>query len=79
MAIDNGYRPASPLEIWRRSRGLSRADLGALAGVHRETIARCERGDTAPHGQTLLALARVLNVPAEALLAPDHPAEADET
>lgn len=71
MTVHNEIRPATPLEIWRRARGLSREGLGELAGVHRETIARCERRQSMPHGLTMLALAKVLQVSPQDLFPPE--------
>jgi len=42
--------------------GLSQDELGAAAGVHKETISRIERGHYEPAVSTLIAIAKALDV-----------------
>jgi transcriptional regulator with XRE-family HTH domain len=50
------------IKLARQSRGLSRAQLGELAGgVSAGTVGRIERSDVVPHRSTLSALVRALD------------------
>jgi transcriptional regulator with XRE-family HTH domain len=53
----------------REERGLSLADLGRRAGLHRATILNIEAGRSRPVPQTIEALAGALNVSVEELTA----------
>ncbi len=59
--------PASPLEVYRRAAGLTRPQLGHLASVSAETVARLERRENRPHKSTAIVLAAVLGVEVEQL------------
>jgi len=68
MATDSVQdRPAEPLEIYRRARGLGRRDLAELASIHPETLAKLERGESRPLPATARLLAEALDVQVEAL------------
>jgi len=73
MARNHTQRPATSLELYRRSRGFSRVDLAELSSVHRETVARIERREHLPHLKTVQQLADALDVPAEALISAEVP------
>lgn len=60
--------PATSLELYRRSRGLSRVDLAERSSISRETVARIERRNHRPHLETVQQLAKALDVPVEALI-----------
>jgi transcriptional regulator with XRE-family HTH domain len=47
---------------WRRRRGLSRDELGAMVGASPNTVGRWERGDTTPDVPQTWAIARALRV-----------------
>jgi len=63
----------------RRQKFLSQAELARLAGLHKLTIQRLERGKTSPYARTIRQLAAVLEVPPEQLASPDEVAEARRT
>jgi transcriptional regulator with XRE-family HTH domain len=56
------------LRHWREKRGLTQAEVGKLTGLHRNTVARFERGILNPSVQTLARLARALEVSSDVLL-----------
>lgn len=53
----------------RESRGLTQEQLGWAAGMHQTAIARIEKGDRKPSLDTILKLARGLEVPPAKLFA----------
>lgn len=55
-----------PLRTVRKRLGFSREALAAKSGVSYPTIARIESGGK-PGGETMLAIARALNVPVESI------------
>jgi putative transcriptional regulator len=55
------------LKVHRAMRDLTQADLGALAGITRKSINAIETGKMVPSTVLALKLARVLEVPVEAL------------
>lgn len=63
-------QPASALELYRRARGLTCAQLAELATIHRATVGRIERGEHVPRRATARLLAEVLEVEVEALFPP---------
>ncbi|MBV9840333.1 MAG: helix-turn-helix transcriptional regulator [Sphingomonadaceae bacterium] len=59
-----GERGMSPLEAWRRYRGLSQSALAEQSGVHRVTIVRMEAaGAGAGRRESRVKLAAALSVP----------------
>lgn len=56
------------LRTRREERGLSQAELGARAGVHRNQVGRFERGEQEPRLYALLKLAKALNIDAGDLI-----------
>ena len=59
---------ASILRQARADKGLTQAQLAAILGVHRRTVARWEGGDSMPNAAQLGALYMLLDVPATAFL-----------
>ena len=55
------------LRVLRKRAGLTLRELGALAGVHEETLGRWERGDQPPSEIGLRRVAEALEVPPETL------------
>jgi len=53
----------------RITRGWTRELLAVYSGVSASTIGRIERGDLTPRAGTIIALARVLDLPVEELAA----------
>lgn len=67
------------IALFRTERGLSRKDLAALVDVNPQTIGFLERGSYSPSVELALRLARVFNVPVEALFSLDpFPSLADQ-
>jgi DNA-binding XRE family transcriptional regulator len=66
MAVDKRVRPVSPLEVVRRKRGLSQADLAREAGCSRPYISLCE-GGLVPPRRLRGAIAAALEMPVEEL------------
>ncbi|MBD8057071.1 helix-turn-helix transcriptional regulator [Rhodococcus ruber] len=64
----HGFDPARLIEV-RHERGLSRSDLGRLAGVSYNTIRGWETGRAAPSPAALEQVAQVLQVDASELVA----------
>jgi DNA-binding XRE family transcriptional regulator len=62
--------PDNPLARWRAVRGLSQAELAAIAGVHRNTVARTEMGKE-PRVLTAIRLARALRCDVESIFTLD--------
>ena len=58
----------SNLRCCRRRSGVSQEALGFLASLHRTEIGLLERGERTPRIDTLVKLARSLDVPPEELL-----------
>lgn len=52
----------------RESAGLRQADIAAIVGLSEEPYARLERGMALPRVETLVALARALNMTSDSLL-----------
>jgi putative transcriptional regulator len=59
----------------REAAGLTQRQLADLVGVTDQTISNLERGTTRPALDTARALARVLQIPVEALFASEAPTE----
>ena len=55
------------IALYRTDRGLSRKDLAAAVGVNPQTIGFLERGSYSPSIELALKLAKVFDVPVEAL------------
>jgi transcriptional regulator with XRE-family HTH domain len=60
----------SPLRRWRRSQGLTQAELAQRCGVELNTVARWEQQIRIPRGEQLEKLAEVTGLSLEALLFP---------
>ncbi len=61
----------SRLRLVRTERGVSRKDLAEAVGVRYQTIGYIERGDYTPSLALALKLARLFDLPVEALFSPD--------
>ncbi|QHL91274.1 helix-turn-helix domain-containing protein [Sphingomonas changnyeongensis] len=59
------------LSLFRAEAGLSRKDLAARVDVNPQTIGYLERGDYKPSLELALRIARVFDVPVEALFSLD--------
>lgn len=60
-----GLEPSRFGEALRRVRdekGLTQRELGEAAGIHPNTVAKMERGETEPSWQMVLTLAKALGV-----------------
>ena len=55
------------LPLLRADRGLSRADLAAALGIHYQTVGYIERGEYAPSLHLALRIARLFELPVEAI------------
>jgi len=65
----HGRRLLSKRLQWlRREAGLSQEELAERAGISRVTIARIEAGEQSPRYETLVRLAKSLQIPLERLL-----------
>jgi len=56
------------LREFRKSKGLSQADLARLAKIHPMQVGKYERGEGYPALETLVAIAKALHVSLDALL-----------
>lgn len=56
----------------REQRAFTQAELADLAGVHRNTVVRLERGASGVHPNVLRRLARALRVKPSELIDTDH-------
>jgi len=65
----NDYKFGNFLYELRISKGLSQAQLGAMLGVSNKAVSKWESGAAKPQTATLFALAKILEVTAEELLA----------
>jgi transcriptional regulator with XRE-family HTH domain len=65
------------MKTLRRRHGLTQSELADLAGVHRVTVARFERGYVPDWGRSLTQVAKALGVPV-AELVPDGGAYPNE-
>jgi transcriptional regulator with XRE-family HTH domain len=64
------------LRTLREAKGLTQTELGGLAGLHRQAIAKLERSEREPQWPTVIALAKSLGVKVgEFLPAADPPAK----
>jgi transcriptional regulator with XRE-family HTH domain len=55
------------LKAVRAERGWSQEDLSRASGLHTTAISKIERSDRAPNFETIVRLARALDVPAHRL------------
>ncbi len=55
------------LPLLRANRGMSRADLAGVLGIHYQTIGYLERGEYAPSLHLALRIARLFDLPVEAV------------
>ena len=55
------------LKEHRARLGVNQQEMGALAGVSRQTISQIERGDYSPSVTLALKIAKVFEVPVEAI------------
>jgi putative transcriptional regulator len=59
------------LPLLRANRGLSRTDLAEALGIHYQTVGYIERGEYAPSLHLALRIARLFDIPVEAVFALD--------
>ena len=52
----------SPVKVWREFRGMTQAELAAKAGTAQDTISAIENGKSAGRFDTMIKLARALNL-----------------
>jgi len=57
------------LPLLRADRGMSRADLAAALGIHYQTVGYIERGEYSPSLHLALRIARLFDLPVEAIFA----------
>jgi transcriptional regulator with XRE-family HTH domain len=62
---------ASRLRELREAAGLTQQALADRAELHRESLAKIERGERIPGWDTVLALAKALGVPCTAFVGPE--------
>ena len=55
------------LKEYRARLGVNQQEMGALAGVSRQTISQIERGDYSPSVTLALKIAQICNVSVEAI------------
>ena len=69
------------IRVYRKQRGLTQAQLGALCGISGASIGSYEKGATLPKRRVVEKIAAALDVPAERLLeaAPAAPAPTGST
>lgn len=65
----NDYKFGNFLYELRMAKGLSQAQLGAMLGVSNKAVSKWESGVAKPQTATLFALAKILDITAEELLA----------
>lgn len=70
-------RIVHPLRVHRVSRGLTQAELAALAGISTETVSNIERGAHRPARLTALAIASVLHLDSSDVFASDGDGQAE--
>ena len=56
------------LKRWRKIRGLTQEDLALKSGISRQGYMKLERGASLPRTETLLSIAKVLNIPINELI-----------
>jgi DNA-binding XRE family transcriptional regulator len=57
------------LPLLRADRGMSRADLAAALGIHYQTVGYIERGEYSPSLHLALRIAKLFELPVEAIFA----------
>ena len=57
----------SPIKLWREHRGLTRMELGRLAGISKPYLSQIETGKRQGTIETLTAIAHALKVPLDVL------------
>ena len=72
MEIPSAWRLAA-LRRWRLARGLSQAQLAALAGVTQAAISECESGRRVPSLRTAAKLAAAVRAPLPSLMRTEEP------
>lgn len=69
--MDQFAKIGDRIKAKRRGKGLSQEQLAAQAGCHVQSLSRWERGERAPVGESLIRLAKALDVTAEWLFSGD--------
>lgn len=67
MAVENSIA----IKAWREARHLSGSELARRVGVTRQHLGRIERGECGASEDTLIGLAKALDVPIEAITYPE--------
>ena len=67
MKMETSYILRNRLRVGRAERNISQEELGALAGVTRQTISSIENNQYVPSAQLAFMLAKVLGKPVEEL------------
>lgn len=67
MGSDDGPAFHTRLRLLRTERGMSRKDLAEAVGAHYQTIGYIERQDYSPSLDLALRIARVFDVPVDAV------------
>jgi DNA-binding XRE family transcriptional regulator len=67
----DGEQVYNRISVARERRGLSRQEFAAAIGVHYQTVGYLERGEYSPSLVLALRIARVLELPVEALFSLD--------
>ena len=61
-------KPGQKIALARKAKGLSQEKLSDEAKINLRTLQRIEKGETNPHGDTILRISKALNIPIEELM-----------
>jgi uncharacterized Tic20 family protein len=61
-------KPGQKIALARKAKGLSQEKLSDEAKINLRTLQRIEKGETNPHGDTILRISKALNIPIEDLM-----------
>lgn len=67
MKMESTYVLRNRLRVARAERNMSQEELGALAGVTRQTVSSIENSQYVPSAQLAFVLAKVLGKPVDAV------------
>lgn len=71
VVVDRLLAGEQPVRVWREHRGLTQAQLAEAAGVTQSMVAMIERGDRRGTVDTLIVIARALNIDLDDLASGD--------